>query len=609
MGKHNQKQVAPQDQCEAQAYNGKERAFKRCSHPKAAGDTHYCTRHKDAASRKHGDWPWVLPLPPQPVPQVLFPAGHALAAAQLGAPATLALPVPLLALCEKPWESMEPPKKKQKTAEGDGKQQAAQQQKGDAKQNGGGKEEKHRGRKMDPKGLADVAALCSPNKKQQTALSEFTDFCQANWHELTELPGIGKPVAADGGQIFVTDVAVVAWLKQLSSALETSTLYGKFSSLKEGFRGLNLTSDVAPFWLESGAAKPPAIMKFFRAEKTASYKGEAPANPKGAITSAEVRDYVLGKISEDRAGQGCQKDIANCFFLWVMSGRAHRLGNIQDTRCSNVGTHLEGAGSTQEENKETPYITLPVTKLLGVMSARQIAQTPLFMKFFLGDCISEYLWAAWMDIIPEEAKGKEDKFFFPFQGAHGFDFNRPMSNDNIKQAILQCAGWHGQPGHVRHDANSIRRGLAQEVVDLVKKALGELNIQHGRGKASTTDLVVYCPKGHLVQPGFLHTDIASIKAAWDACMDSHNTALRSNLLCTICGYPNCQCKKCGLLAAGKPSTHGHDKCWLSSRGPGRKSKAWIAETPDQFQARTDAWMALGIEDVPVFKDGKFIWMA
>ena len=451
-----------------------------------------------------------------------------------------------------------------------------------------------------------MVKVCSPSEKQQTALSDYITFCSANWQELLKLPGVAQHHTTEEGKFFLSDQAIAAWLKQLMGSLKLDTVYGKFTALKEGLKGLNLTANVAPHWLENGAEKPPAVHKILKEQKKQTFKEEPIDDPKGAITKEQVMEYALAIILEDKAGNASQTDIINCFLMWCMSGRAHRLGNIRNTRTSDVGTVSQPAGHG-EAPKEAPWICLPVTKLLGVMTAKQITETPLVMKFFMEDAISIYLWEAWMSIVPEEAKDQDDKYFFPFQGPEGFDFSRPTSPEQVKGAILACAAWHGQPAHVKHDANSIRRGLAMEVVDLLKRALEQINPQHGRGRSSDTDIVVYCSKGHLVKPGLLHTDVAGIQTAWDNHMHVHTAALKAQLLCVTCGYPDCKCVKCGLLALGK-TNHRFHECWLAGRTPGKKAKNWILEFPDQQDARASAWAAHGIHDLPVFQGGQFCWM-
>ena len=72
---------------------------------------------------------------------------------------------------------------------------------------------------------------------------------------------------------------------------------------------------------------------------------------------------------------------------------------------------------------------------------------------------------------------------------------------------------------------------------------------------------------------------------------------RNNLLCKCCGYPKCECKKCG-------GAKGSHSCWLRTRGVGKRSKKFMAETPDQSNARMQAWAAFGL-NVPTFCNGYY----
>ena len=75
---------------------------------------------------------------------------------------------------------------------------------------------------------------------------------------------------------------------------------------------------------------------------------------------------------------------------------------------------------------------------------------------------------------------------------------------------------------------------------------------------------------------------------------------RDELLCTMCGYPSCSCSRC------KGKAHLKHRCWLQSRGTGKKSKRWISESDAQLRERTDAWLTLGIT-APVFRGGAFVF--
>ena len=61
------------------------------------------------------------------------------------------------------------------------------------------------------------------------------------------------------------------------------------------------------------------------------------------------------------------------------------------------------------------------------------------------------------------------------------------------------------------------------------------------------------------------------------------------------------------VEGSKSSAQVH-KCWLQNRKPGRRSVNWIAEDEQQFEARVAAWQKLGVDDVPIFQKGSFVFM-
>lgn len=612
---------AAKAQCIAKAYNGKERVFKQCSHNQVPGST-YCFRHK-ATPPKHGDWVQPAPVPavaaakahpaappaalaPPPVPVAAHPAVLPAALAPPLGPAAVAPPVlvlppqPLKALLPISWaEHVEVGLQLGAKPKSAGPAVPPQMPAGE-------------GEPALKKPRLDVAALakiCSPSQQSMDAVRLFSGFCTEYQQDLLELPEIGELFEIGGHQMFLSDIAVAAWLQKLLEVYELKKLYGQFTSLKKGLLSFNINASIAPHWLQQAASTPPAVTKILKAEKADTLLGSKPVQEKGFLTRQNILDYCLSVIEADYVQPVSQKEICNAFLAWAQAGRGHRITNLAMARLGHVGS-TQAAGSAQAPGPEVPYIDLPVSKLLGTMTGKQIVDARVVVRFWLADPVSQYLCNAWLDSLPEDIKSQPGKYLFPHQGITGFNFDKAISNGAVKDTMLAIAL---QQGLVKNDAhgktfgcNAIRKGIAAEVVTAVEETLGQLNLQHGRGRQSRMDPLVYCPPSVIVQPGNLHVDIESIQAYFDQRMHQHQVSLKDNLLCSICGYPSCLCPKCLSVLAGKAQYVMHD-CWLSSRGRGKKAKDWIHESADQAESRAQAWVAAGVQDLPIFKNGKFTW--
>ena len=104
----------------------------------------------------------------------------------------------------------------------------------------------------------------------------------------------------------------------------------------------------------------------------------------------------------------------------------------------------------------------------------------------------------------------------------------------------------------------------------------------------------------LLEPGPLYNK-ALAEATWQEAVSKHNASRAKDLLCAVCGYPNCDCPKC----CHKPGGHS---CWLGggAKGKGKRKNVNRAMTQiesDQLQA---AWGALGLQ-APVKLDGSWVF--
>lgn len=625
-------------QCMAKAFcgnqNSKSKGFHQCHH-KALPAMDFCARHKD--KQKHGLWNEKASLPEMPSnipmarepgagqapPAPLAPAAVPPAVVPEAAPLLALLPIPWAEYVEVGWHSSARPKAKAKPEEPPSKKQKNDiaalakvyqpgKQEADAAPEPDGPPAKKQ-KVMSQEDIDALQSLASATSKQENAAIAYAEFCQTASAEVQDLLGIGSPTETKHGNMFLSEMGVMAWLKALSKNSPVSTVAGKFSALKSGIRALSLPAESIPHWMQHKQPAPPMIARFLCGTKKAEVPEEKPAVPQGYITREQVLGYILDLVAMDMSGEALgQATIAKLYMLWTEAGRSHRISSLQGIKWGMVGKTGQAAGHREAAGEDQHFVCIPATKQLGNLPALEAAKAKCLIKFYLGDEVSKYLHNAWLAIAPQDVQDDGQKYFFPHHGPHGFDFTKPVSNQTFNNAILECAQHLGlvlNPEHAAtFNANSLRRGIAVEVKHALEETLGKLNVQHGRGPASNVDQQVYCPRHVLVEPGLLHTDLVAVKATWDHKFAGQQAAKKDSLLCQICGYPNCKCTKCALLAAGTASSKTHDKCWLSTRGPGKKSKKWIGEAPDQLQARVDAWLAHGIQDVPVFKEGKFTWM-
>jgi hypothetical protein len=514
-----------------------------------------------------------------------------------------------LALCNAPWNQqvgtpVEPPHKKQKRSHANLETMGRPTSEG-------------RHEPIDsraPEWVAGVHALIQASGQATDAIASFSVFCNTYSSELGCLPNVGMPIPSRAGELYVSDVAVTAYLHSLQAGLSMATVYNKFASLKAGFRNLNLHRGMLPRWSEPSASAPPLVQKFFREAKKAAAREEQVVVERGFITSEQVLAYALHIVVKDMASEACKAEIVDALMLWVMAGRSHRLTNLQKTKWCDVGQVSMASGSSEvAPAPDQPFMNLAATKLLGCMSAKQLAETHIVVKFYLGDPVSQYLYNAHLDSTPLDIKGDPDMHFFPHKGPSELDFSRPVSNQSVKSAVLACAYHLGLVHNDEHaetfDCNSIRRGVAADVTQLLKDALGKLNLKHGRREGSLTGILVYTPRSVVVQPGLLHTDVGSIQEAFDNKVSEHVQRMRATLLCTTCGYPACQCSKCACVARGGKGKGAGSKhcCWLGGRRKGKHAKNSADETEQQFEARLQAWTTFGVDDAPVRRDGRFLF--
>jgi hypothetical protein len=546
------------------------------------------------------DEPIALQPPTLALDGGLFPGGP-VAGSGCKHAAPLHLPV-RLALCNAPWADIgagsQPPLKKRKLSVlGATPKRAAAPSPILATDN-----------KLQPSLLAKVIAR-SANKKcdtQQKEATAYALFCQANSKELGQLPNIGQLVQTKVGSLWLSEVGINAYLVALMDSLVSRTVYEKFLAIKAGLRSLGLPGGVLPAWMEPKASPPTLVNQTFRQQKQEDYKSQAPAKEKGFIEPDKLMSYVLDTIAKDIQGLANQVQMRDALVLWVMVGRSHRFVNLNELQCANVG---QLAAGSQELATHHFFLNLATTKALGSMSASQIVDARVVVRFTLKDAISKYLVQAWLDCIPAETS---PTYFFPHAGTSGFEWGQKMSYKEMDCAVLQCAYFLDLVNSQEHSktftSKSLRSGVAAQSYKVLREVVSCINPRHGRSQCSKMDQVVYCPKSVMTEPGLLHHDLEGIQAAFDLQLHCSFGSKKDTLLCKACGCPWCECSKCRYMACGGKGHASKHTCWLQNRGCGKKAKDWIYETVEQFEERCASWSRLGISSPPLFSKGFFQFM-
>lgn len=448
--------------------------------------------------------------------------------------------------------------------------------------------------------------------QENSVVVQFSTFCIQKQPELQKLPGIGRLATTPIGQMFLTESAVQAFLEYLQAAkpVLSRTLMGKFTQLKKELRGLNLSVAVLPAWVEARHF-PPLLHTYFNqlADKQASSR--PPAKEKGYLTPEMIQAHCINLIVHWKLHPNEPIHIIDCYGALVcrlISGRSLRAINVFSLTFADVG--WEGSSSDCDEG--TPYIDCTVTKPLASMSPSKAVEAMPRSRILLVDNISKILFNTWMDYVPQEVKNG-DHYFIPAKGSEGFLFDTKSDYDSLNGEVQIIAEALGIARDATHKASftskSIRQGVAADTDQLVKDCLSGRNKHLGRSPTSKQETSTYCPLRVLLAPGPLFDPDgpnAELESALHAC--THEA--RARLLCMTCGYPSCPCIRCKEIGNGKTKKRSHEhSCWLEvyQGQPGKRSKNWTRETQEQLECRIAAWRALGLEDIPTFKDGHYQW--
>ena len=130
---------------------------------------------------------------------------------------------------------------------------------------------------------------------------------------------------------------------------------------------------------------------------------------------------------------------------------------------------------------------------------------------------------------------------------------------------MKCARFLWKPDLKSFSTKSLRQGCAAAHTAVLKETLAALNPEHGRAKHSVVDLATYTPPNVVVKPGPLYGDVEQCKIALDSALRSYHQNMKSTLLCSFCGFPQCTCEKCKRLnGQASGSRQVKHTCWLEA---------------------------------------------
>jgi hypothetical protein len=267
-----------------------------------------------------------------------------------------------------------------------------------------------------------------------------------------------------------------------------------------------------------------------------------------------------------------------------------------------------GFGQSADGSTDVGVIDIACTKTLGNMTGHKAAKSISKVRFEITDPVTDFLFRRWVSTF-EDQMGLDTAFFFPYQGPHGFDFRRSMTQAQHDQAIRKCASdlhLASSQDHLRtFTSQSVRVGVSTEVAAMIRDSLTKVNKAHGRSRNSLMDVSTYVPDQVLMAPGPLFGNDVEIQQKYETYQAAYFGPLKQQLLCRSCGYPACECPRCQQIdpsAATQPRSRASrcaHTCWIQER-LGRKRLSGPSEDQSQKQARQAAWTSYGIDALPVW---------
>jgi hypothetical protein len=276
---------------------------------------------------------------------------------------------------------------------------------------------------------------------------------------------------------------------------------------------------------------------------------------------------------------------------------------------SDIGSKTGVSSSSSERApEEIPVFTCTCTKPLGAKSIAGVATAECRSVFWVTDCVTKYLWDAWVgqEWSLETSGGSNagsDLFFFPCQGEKDFDWDLPISRKQHDAAVQQCATDVGvdMPAEyvMKMTSKSVRYGSSAETARDARAVILKANRRKGRSANSKMELGVYAPPDVLMEPGPVLGDAEGIAERFASFKHDYFSTIKTQLLCSFCGYPSCPCAKC--ISKGRSHI-----CWLKGKA-GKPPRSGHVEREGQEGDMLSAWAAHGIESVPSYKAGKYSW--
>ena len=238
---------------------------------------------------------------------------------------------------------------------------------------------------------------------------------------------------------------------------------------------------------------------------------------------------------------------------------------------------------------DTAFSFKIVPTTCGISSKSKMKQP---VEFYINDAVTFYLFKSWYFAHAPEFSASHErhskKFFLPcITKGKGFDFCKPFSYDNHKQACLDLVatlGWDIPACmKAKYGSNCVRRGLAATLGCQFRQVLAQHNKFYGRSLRSKIDLDVYCPDEVLQMPGPLFCNHDEIDLAWTEFTEHQLVDIKA-LKCHVCGFPKCTCIVCCTICNAVSNLKTHTKvkhsCMLGNLGKPFAGSA--AQKPNRY---------------------------
>ena len=460
--------------------------------------------------------------------------------------------------------------------------------------------------------IAQHTELAQDTSKSVASLEELEKYsyfcvqmppCSVPSHYKDLVETVAGPISLEEGmvQLYLTNLRFAGGPtnSKLHAPGHIQQLAKVWKNLQHGIKQSSLPHSQLPCWVTGHG---PGITRLFRTWKKADVASEPGETKRTWITSEQVENYCISVILKDMQQMSSYIEIGEALLLRLQSARSHRFVNLAELKWSDTGSKAAASGE-----EEIPYVNIMCTKPLGSKTVQGLVQAKCKVELLITDAITKYLWNRWAG-QPYEAEGIQT-FVFPKQGKDSFLWNVQMPRAQHDRAVQTCALALKLPitaeAVYKYTSKSIRNGVAAEVSRTVRAALLGHNKVHGRSASSRMDINTYAPAEVLLEPGPVFGNEAEINTKLQEAVASHFLPIKHQLLCAMCGFPDCSCDSCKAKAGGSKWKLGHT-CWLKGK-KGPLPKQGPQESDIQLAWRSAAWQSFGVDDTPVFEDGKYTW--